>query len=546
MERIQILPDAVRTLNGLSHQGYTPEVAIADLVDNAISAHAEFIRIRFSEQPDGSSTVIVGDDGVGMDENTLRRAMQIGSAAELGRTSLSVYGMGMKTASLSFSSRFRVVSVGPSGKPVAAVLDMADQSENPWTVEIGDATERDLRLVESYTDNGTGTVIVWEEADFKDILAPARPSGRQKKITTIIDRVDEYLAMAFYRFLLGRVEGYPPLKMFINDKEILGWDPFAEDYLSNEWTVAEDRFELDIEEDGRTLKVPYVMKTYRILSQDDFESLPNGRELKEKSRMGMKWQGIFPIREDRVLQRPDWLNTISFHPDWNVLRASLELDPALDKVTKTDMKKSGLVLPPQMWESIYERLGLYSRTLRQQKRAEKRDRLANQAPEKIHDASNNQISSALTSLETPKITALGSGDYKVETMFGESITQLSELDIGLTSRDTRIQPVDSLPGDVLFEPRLNGGDQVILINKSHPFYQKVYIQLYQTPLAIQGLDFLLYSLAHAEWLTRTDRIKEQFARMRREMSETLRQFVLDIEDVESQEQDDDSGGSSSD
>lgn len=535
MERIRILPDAVRTLNGLAHQGYTPEVAIADIVDNSVSAHAGVIRIRFSEQPDGSTMVIIGDDGVGMDFETLRDAMQIGSSAELGRTSLSVYGMGMKTASLSFSSRFRVVSVGPSGKPVKAILDMAAQEENPWTIEIGEADQRDLRLVESYTDNGTGTVVVWETADFKDILAPAKPTGRAKKITTIIDRVDEYLAMAFHRFLLGRVEGYPPLRMFINDKEIEGWDPFSEEYLSSEWEIADDKFELEIEEQpGKVVKVPYRMKTYRLLSKADNE------ELAKQARMGMVWQGIFPIRENRVLQRPNWLNTLRFHPDWNVLRVSLELDPGLDKVTKTDMKKSGLVLPPQMWESINERLGLYSRTLRQQQREQKKRLAAEKAPAEMHVASNSQISSALPSLESPNFTALGSGQYKVETVFGESLTQLSELDVGLTSRDTRIQAVDSLPGDVLFEPRLNGGDQVILLNKNHPFYQQVYIQLYRTPLAIQGMDFLLYSLAHAEWLTRTDRIKEQFGRMRREMSETLRQFVLEMDDFDVDGQEDDS------
>lgn len=527
MERIQVIPDAVRTLNGLAHQGYTPEVAIADIVDNSVSAHAQRIKIRFSEQPDGSTMVIIGDDGVGMDLETLKAAMQIGSSAELGRTSLSVYGMGMKTASLSFSSRFRVVSIGPSGTPVKAVMDMASQAEDPWTIEIGEADGRDLKLVESYTDNGTGTVLVWEKADFKDILAPAKPTGRSKKITTIIDRVDDYLAMAFHRFLLGRVDGYPPLQMHINDKEITGWDPFAEEYLSPEWETAVDEFELDIaQSSGEVISVPYKMTTYRLLSKEEDE--PTSKE----ARMGMVWQGIFPIREDRVLQRPDWLNTLRFHPDWNVLRVSLELDPALDQVTKTDMKKSGLVLPPQMWETINERLSLYSRTLRQQRRELKRRLAAEKAPKEMHESSSSQISSALPGLETPRFTSLGSGQYKVETIFGESLTQLSELDVGLTSRDTRIQPVESLPGDVLFEPRLNGGDQVILLNKNHPFYQHIYIQLYKTPLAIQGLDFLLYSLAHAEWLTRTDRIKEQFGRMRREMSETLRQFVLEMADVD--------------
>jgi hypothetical protein len=79
---------------------------------------------------------------------------------------------------------------------------------------------------------------------------------------------------------------------------------------------------------------------------------------------------------------------------------------------------------------------------------------------------------------------------------------------------------------------MNGSDQVIYLNKSHPFYLKVYIELRDNALAIQGLDFLLYALANAENLTRTDRVKEQFTQMRQQMSNTLRTLVLDLEESE--------------
>jgi hypothetical protein len=55
--------------------------------------------------------------------------------------------------------------------------------------------------------------------------------------------------------------------------------------------------------------------------------------------------------------------------------------------------------------------------------------------------------------------------------------------------------------------------------------------LRQNPLALQGMDFLLYSLANAEWMTRTDRAKEQFYQMRRMMADTLRVLVNELEDT---------------
>jgi hypothetical protein len=79
---------------------------------------------------------------------------------------------------------------------------------------------------------------------------------------------------------------------------------------------------------------------------------------------------------------------------------------------------------------------------------------------------------------------------------------------------------------------MNGADQVIYLNKSHPFYLKIYLQLRTNDLAIQGLDYLLYALANAELQTRTDRVKEQFTQMRQVMSNTLRTLVLEVEEVD--------------
>jgi hypothetical protein len=79
---------------------------------------------------------------------------------------------------------------------------------------------------------------------------------------------------------------------------------------------------------------------------------------------------------------------------------------------------------------------------------------------------------------------------------------------------------------------MNGSEQVIYLNKSHPFYLKVYIELRNNALAIQGLDFLLFALANAENLTRTDRVKEQFTQMRQQMSNTLRTLVVDLDESE--------------
>ena len=129
----------------------------------------------------------------------------------------------------------------------------------------------------------------------------------------------------------------------------------------------------------------------------------------------------------------------------------------------------------------------------------------------------------------PSLKRISPTTVEIETLFGPQVTEAREY-AGVGSRDSRILTVDDLEGGLLWEPSMRGSDQVILLNRSHPFYRKVYWQLRKTPLATQGLDFLLFSLANAEWMTRTDRAKEQFFQMRQMMANTLRTLVAEIEE----------------
>jgi DNA topoisomerase VI subunit B len=139
--RVESIPDAVRVTEGLRHTGYTPETAIADLIDNSIAAGATEIGVRLSKGFDNTYTVWIGDNGCGMDEETLIRAMQYGSSRELARNKLSVYGLGMKMASTSFSSRFSVVTREKGGKTYSATYDLVEMKDHPWSFEVGEATE---------------------------------------------------------------------------------------------------------------------------------------------------------------------------------------------------------------------------------------------------------------------------------------------------------------------------------------------------------------------------------------------------------------------
>jgi hypothetical protein len=528
--RVESIPDAVRVTEGLRHTGYTPETAIADLIDNSIAADATEIGVRLSRGFDNTYTVWIGDNGCGMDEATLIRAMQYGSSRELARNKLSVYGLGMKMASTSFSSRFTVVTREKKGKAYSATYDLIEMKDHPWSFEVGEATEEQILALNETANSGSGSVVIWESANFN--ISEQNPKKKRMvgKPKNLDKDIESYLGLVFHKFMDSPGDTGSSLEIKVNGNRVTPFNPVHPDFLDKEWVPIVDKFTIEVEINGQTEEVPYVLTTYKINGDLD---TPNKPGALEASRMGMPTQGIYPYREGRILQKPDWLNVISFHPDWNTMRVTLDLDPRLDGIIRTDVKKSGIALTDEMWEELKNVLELYKSQIKKINKRRKDEREKEKEKSRnidIHGGSNTVITTAGVDLPTAGVKRISPTEVEVDTIFGPSVTNIKDYS-GPTSRDSHIQVVDDLEGGILWEPRMNGADQIILLNRSHPFYRRVYLQLRQNPLAVQGLDFLLYALANAEWMTRTDRAKEQFYQMRRIMADTLRTLVIELEDV---------------
>ncbi len=99
-------------LESLRGLGYSPGGALADIIDNSISAGASEVRLDFVWAT-SKSHISVLDDGRGMDDQELESALTLGdknpfdvrAAHDLGR-----FGMGLKTASFSQCKRLTVAS----------------------------------------------------------------------------------------------------------------------------------------------------------------------------------------------------------------------------------------------------------------------------------------------------------------------------------------------------------------------------------------------------------------------------------------------------
>ena len=104
-------PNPEFLIKSIAEQGYSLETALADLMDNSISAGADCIEvmIRMDEEP---FTLFLADNGLGMDEDELRQKMQFPSSSpekDRQQIDLGRFGLGMKTASFSQTRRFSVI-----------------------------------------------------------------------------------------------------------------------------------------------------------------------------------------------------------------------------------------------------------------------------------------------------------------------------------------------------------------------------------------------------------------------------------------------------
>ena len=103
-------PQAASLIQSLRAVGYDLPTAIADLVDNSISAGAKNVWLTFHWRG-VQSHFAIADDGRGMAKAALINAMQLGSRNPLetrSTTNLGRFGLGMKTASVSQCRRLTV------------------------------------------------------------------------------------------------------------------------------------------------------------------------------------------------------------------------------------------------------------------------------------------------------------------------------------------------------------------------------------------------------------------------------------------------------
>ncbi len=227
MSRPHILPPSASSLAAsMRDLGYSLETAVADLVDNSISARATQVDIVCDLESEHPSLAVI-DNGKGMSEAELLVAMRHGAGHpsdprhpdDLGR-----FPPGLKTASFSQCRRLTVVTLKDEHLSASEWdLDLIDRKDE-WVLLVLDQDEISKQ---PFADRltGHGTAIIWRDLD--RLFEDERGDRRHEIVNEKLDTLERHLALVFHRFLAGEIKGAKKLTITVNGHPVAQFDPFC-------------------------------------------------------------------------------------------------------------------------------------------------------------------------------------------------------------------------------------------------------------------------------------------------------------------------------
>lgn len=330
-------PKASSMLEALRGLGYSTADALADIVDNSISAGASEVRINFSWEGGKQAFISILDNGRGMDDPELEAAMRLAEKSPLEKRStddLGRFGIGLKTASFSQCRSLTVAShkAGSEGACLRWDLDeIAARDDGAWALLEGAAKGSEGRL-SALKDIPCGTLVLWEKLD-----RIVTDSYTADHFLRMIDAVETRISMIFHRLLDG---SHPKLRLLVNDIAVRPWDPFLIGHpakswnspVERKWTVA-----------GIIEVECHVLPHKDMLSSADYEGAagPDGWNAQ---------QGFYVYRNDRLLLTGGWLG-LGNGRAWNreeaqrLARIRLDIPNTADADWKIDIRKATARVP---------------------------------------------------------------------------------------------------------------------------------------------------------------------------------------------------------
>ena len=338
-----VAPSAARLTESLRDIGYDFSSAIADLVDNSITAGATRVEIEVVYAA-AESHVMIADDGRGMTTNGVHEALRFGSRRGYGLGDLGRYGLGLKTASLSQARSVTVLSRAGTKRVTVRQLSLDTIIEHDDWLIVEPAPTPVYLKARTMLGVGTGTVVVWEKLD--RIFQEQKPEGgwARRRIERLAERAAEHLGMVFHRFLEG--DDVPRVDIIVNGTKVRPWNPFAAGERETK-RLPLQRFELTVGEvTGSVTLDRYVLPSRNAFScPGEFERLSGPRKWNRQ-------QGLYIYRADRLVQWGGWAGLRGIDEHLKLARVALDFGTDLDSAFNINVAKMRVAIPTQLRQML--------------------------------------------------------------------------------------------------------------------------------------------------------------------------------------------------
>ncbi len=352
-------PSPKRLIESLRGLGYSFETAVADILDNSISADATEIHVNI--RPKEGATpghITITDNGHGMDRTELKEAMRYGSDVSYSIEELGKFGLGLKTASLSQCGTLTVSSKkkqtkGKRSRKYIAQWDLKHvYKQKEWELLFPEKDqvktwEQDV-LANDY-DFEHGTVVLW--TGFRDELKNLDGDNLKKRQTLRADLIEDlsnYLSGAFHMFMEGKVPSKSKVKIFVEGVELTPWDPFCSKESKSE---SISPYKPKPSEIGTGIKSKVVFKPYFLPTESDFSS---PQAFKEAG--GIKgWnaqQGFYFYRNHRLIQSGGWSRMRKPDEHLKLLRIAVMFSGEHDEAFNINVTKMTCSIPQGIRQEI--------------------------------------------------------------------------------------------------------------------------------------------------------------------------------------------------
>ena len=523
-------PDASRLIFGLRDTGYDFPMAVADIVDNSIAADATEVSVDVELKSDGRKFVYFADNGHGMDYPALKDAMRYGAKERENLASLGKFGLGLKTASSSVCRAFTLISrKSPTDQLRKLTWDLDHvERTGQWEMLQEDVTSDESSRFDEYCGDH-GTLLIWSRCDrLLKQQYDAGSSGEKQAVNRLSKALSAHLGLVYYRFLDASDNRSKTIKLFVNGKELEGWNPFfperAEQVIGSEHESVE--VELSTGEVGSA-----HVKAWILPHKDDCDE-----KEREQANIQNKRQGFYVFRENRLIHEGGWLGIEGWgtmEPHLSLLRVEFDFDHVLDEAFMVDVKKSRILLDSEL--KSYLKLLLNPIRREADQRYRKRHTKSLISKNIDHTGSNKTVSQTPNTRKADIVEVdPTTSSATVNNSSGNKIRLKLPSKPDVNPENLYVEASKEMMGGELWEPVLRSSEGAgfktgVAINTNHDFYQKIYLRAKNNGYSVQGMDLLLWALSAAEVNYSDEKMQRVFEDLREEVSSNLKKLLRDVE-----------------